>query len=187
MFSYQLPGGCHLRLLEESDAEDLVRVIDGNREHLAEWLPWVEATSNSVDERREFIRRTRQQLADNDGFQAAILEGDEIVGVIGYHGIDWRNQSTSIGYWLAADRQGKGTMTEAVRALTAHAFQAWSLNRVEIRVATGNLRSAAIPKRLGFAEEGVLRQAERHGNTFKDVVVYSMREQDWKTPRGNAE
>jgi len=181
MFRYDLPGGCYLRLFEESDAENLVRVIDANRKYLAEWLPWVETTSNSDDVRREFIRRTRQQFADNDGFQAAIIDGDEIIGVVGFHGIDWMNRSTSIGYWLAADRQGRGTMTEAVKALTRHAVEVWSLNRVEIRVATTNLRSAAIPKRLGFTEEGVLRQAERHGDTFQDVAVYTMLVQDWET------
>jgi RimJ/RimL family protein N-acetyltransferase len=65
-------------------------------------------------------------------------------------------------------------MTEGVRALTTYAFDFWRLDRVEIRVAVGNLRSAAIPQRLGFVEEGVLRQAERHGDCFKDIVVYSM-------------
>ena len=174
MFRYELPGGCYLRLFEESDAEDLVRVIDENREYLAAWLPWVETTSQSVDVRREFIRHTRQQVADNDGFHAAIIDGDKIIGVVGFHSIDWNNRSTSIGYWLAADRQGRGTMTEAVKALTTHAFEVWDLNRVEIRVATDNLRSAAIPKRLGFTEEGVLHQAERHGDTFKDVAVHAM-------------
>ena len=86
-----------------------------------------------------------------------------------FHGVDWNHRSTSIGYWLAEDRQGRGTMTEAVRALTTHAFDVWRLNRVEIRVAVGNVRSAAVPRRLGFTEEGVLRQAERHGRSFKDI------------------
>jgi ribosomal-protein-serine acetyltransferase len=70
-------------------------------------------------------------------------------------------------------------MTEAVRALTTLAFEAWHLNRVEIRVAPGNTRSAAVPERLGFVKEGVLRQAERHGDEFKDSVVYSMLAGEW--------
>lgn len=174
MFRQELPGGCHLRLLEESDAEALVRVIEANRGHLAEWMSWVESTTNDVETRLGFIRSTRRQLADNNGFQAAIVEGDEIIGVVGFHGVDWQNRSTSIGYWLAADRQGRGIMTEAVEALTLHAFDAWSLNRVEIQVATNNSRSAAIPTRLGFTKEGVRRQAERHGETFNDLAVYAL-------------
>ena len=186
MFSFELPGGCRLRLLEESDADELVRLIDENREHLAPWMTWVESTRNSREERVEFIRRARRQLLEDDGFQTAIVEGDEIIGIIGFHGIDWRNRSTSIGYWLARDRQGKGTMTEAVRALTTHAFSGWGLNRVEIRVATGNRRSAAIPLRLGFVEEGVLREAERHSDHFKDLRIYSMLADQWAAQEGRA-
>jgi ribosomal-protein-serine acetyltransferase len=167
-----------LRLLEESDAEALVRVIETNRAYLSEWLPWVEATPNDVEARRDFIRRARQQVEDDNGFHAAIVDADEIIGVVGFHGVDWRNRSTSIGYWLAADRQGHGTMTEAVRALTQHAFEVWNLNRVEIRVATANVRSAAIPRRLGFAEEGVLREAERHGDAYEDLAVYALLARD---------
>jgi ribosomal-protein-serine acetyltransferase len=181
MFRYDLAGGLSLRLLEESDAEELVRVIAANRDYLARWLPWVEATSNDVDTRLDFIRRTRRQFADNDGFQAAIVEDDQIIGVVGFHGVDWNNRSTSIGYWLAEDRQRRGTMTDAVRALTTHAFRVWKLNRVEIRVSTRNLRSAAIPKRLGFSEEGVLRQSERLGDAFEDIAVYAMLAQDWRS------
>jgi ribosomal-protein-serine acetyltransferase len=178
MLRYDLPGDCYLRLFEEADAAELDSVIAANRDYLAEWLPWVETTTGA-DARLEWIRRTRRQIADNDGFNAAIVEGDDIIGVAGYHSVDWGNRSTSIGYWLVEDRQGRGIMTEAVRALAAHAFEVWKLNRVEIQVAVGNLRSAAIPQRLGFIQEGTLRQAERCGETFQDVVVYSLLAQDW--------
>jgi ribosomal-protein-serine acetyltransferase len=54
-----------------------------------------------------FIRLTRRQVADNDGLQTAIVDGEgKIVGMVGVHGVDWRNRTTSIGYWLAHDHQG---------------------------------------------------------------------------------
>jgi RimJ/RimL family protein N-acetyltransferase len=98
--------------LEESDADELAGLIGANRRYLAEWMPWAESTSNNVEECLSFIRLARKQDAGNDGFHAAIVEGAEIIGVISFHGIDWQNQSTSLGYWLAEDRKGKGTMTE---------------------------------------------------------------------------
>jgi ribosomal-protein-serine acetyltransferase len=97
----------------------------------------------------------------------------------GYVSVDWGHRSTCIGYWLGQEFQGKGTMTEAVRVLTDHALVEWDLNRVEIRVATENRRSRAIPERLGFREEGILRQAERVGARYVDAVVYSMLAADW--------
>jgi ribosomal-protein-serine acetyltransferase len=181
MLRYDLPGGCFLRLFDESDAAEVYAVVDANRAYLARWLAWVEET-RSADGVLAFIRRTRQQLADNNGFQLAITDGTNIIGTIGFHSIDWNNGSTSIGYWLAEDRQSRGTMTEAVRALTGHAFEVSKLNRVEIRAAVGNVRSRAIPERLGFRQEGVLRQAERIGDRYEDSVVYSMLASDWFRP-----
>jgi ribosomal-protein-serine acetyltransferase len=182
MLRCELPGGCYLRLFEESDAEELQRVVAANRAYLAQWLPWANVRGGA-EALLEWIRRTRQQIADDNGFQAAIIEDGAIVGVVGFHSVDWNHRSTSIGYWLAEDRQGRGTMTEAVRALTAHAFDVWRLNRVEIRVAVGNLRSAAIPRRLGFTADGVLREAERHGGSYKDNAVYSMLASEWREAR----
>jgi ribosomal-protein-serine acetyltransferase len=177
-FGFDLPNGCRLRPLEEADAEALARLVAANRDYLARWLPWA-AAGGQVETHLEFIRATRRQLEEDNGFQTAILDGEEVIGVVGFHRVDWANSATSIGYWIAESSQGRGTVTEAVRALTTHAFEVWKLNRVEIRAATGNARSAAIPLRLGFVHEGVLRQVERHGERYEDLAVYSMLAADW--------
>jgi ribosomal-protein-serine acetyltransferase len=177
-----LPRGCALRLLEESDAEELFALVDRNRDHLLPWLPWLHGTRDPAAT-LEFIRTTRRQAAANDGLQVAIVDRGEIVGVAGFHRVDWVNRATSIGYWLSAERQGRGIMTEAVRALVDHAFTVWGLNRVEIQAAVDNHRSRAVPERLGFREEGVRRQAERHGDRYLDLVLYAMLAADWRSSR----
>lgn len=73
----------------------------------------------------------------------------------------------------------KGTMTLAVQALVNHALSVWHLNRVEIRPADENRRSRAIPERLGFSQDGILRSAELVNGRYLDVVVYSMLAADW--------
>jgi len=65
-------------------------------------------------------------------------------------------------------------MTEAVRALVDHAFGTWRLHRIELGAATGNARSRAVAERVGFREEGVRRDSERHGDDWLDMVVYAM-------------
>ena len=97
-----------------------------------------------------------------------------LAGVIGLEPIDSAHRTASIGYWLGAGQQGRGTMTRAVQALVEHAVSVLELNRIEIRAAVGNARSRAIPQRLGFREEGTLRQAERVGDAYLDIVVYSL-------------
>jgi len=178
VFRRELPGGQCLRLLDESDADELVAVVQANHEHLAEWLPWVTRDYNAALA-LDFIRRSRAQLAENNGFQATIVEGGAIIGMTGFHAVSWEHRSTGLGYWLAAGAQGRGVMTEAVRTLVDHAFDHWELNRVEIRAAVENARSRAIPGRLGFREEGVLRQVELVRGGFLDHVVYSMLAAEW--------
>jgi ribosomal-protein-serine acetyltransferase len=161
-----------LRPLERSDAGELHALIEANRSHLARWLPW--ASGQRPAHTEQFIERARRQIDDDDGLQAAVICGDRIVGVAGYSSVDWDHNRTSIGYWLSEDCQGRGTMTAAVRALVEHAFEDWGLHRVEIRAAVDNHRSRAIPARLGFREEGTLREAERIGDRYLDTIIYSM-------------
>jgi ribosomal-protein-serine acetyltransferase len=169
---FDLSDDCHLRVLEESDAEELYGVVERNRAFLAEWLPW--PARQTLEGTLEFIKKTRHQLEENDGFQTAIVLDGRIVGSVGFVGIRWEARATSIGYWLAEEQQGRGLMTRAVGALTDHAFDELDLNRVEIQVASDNRRSRAIPERLGFREEGLLRDYERVGDRYLDIVVYGL-------------
>jgi ribosomal-protein-serine acetyltransferase len=167
-----------VRPVEAADARELYALIEANREHLARWMPWAAAQDLAGTER--FIAEAEAQLARNDGFQARIAPEGKIVGVAGFHTVDWVNCNTSIGYWLAALAQGRGTMTAVVRALLDHAFHEWKLHRVEIHCAPRNRRSRAIPERLGFREEAVLRETERVGGRYLDSVVYGLLEEEWE-------
>ena len=169
--------GAALRPFAEGDAEELTGVITANREHLARWLPWAE--SHGFEDSVEYLARKRAQIEANDGFEGAIVLEGRIVGGAGFHGVDWINRSTSIGYWLAADAVGRGLVSGAVRALVDHAFGAWDLHRVVIEVVVDNERSRAIPERLGFREESVLREAKLIRGNYEDAVLYAMLAPDW--------
>jgi ribosomal-protein-serine acetyltransferase len=176
---HELTEDVNLRLLEESDADALYAVIAANRPYLARWLPW--AAGETRDATLGFIRATRRQIGENDGLQTLITREGRPIGMVGFHGIDWRTRSSSIGYWIAQDQQGQGIITRAVPVLLDHAFGAWRLNRIEIRVGVENLPSRGVPERLGFRDEGRLLQAERVGERWVDHVLYAMLAADWRT------
>jgi ribosomal-protein-serine acetyltransferase len=152
-------------------------VIAANREHLARWLPW--ATAYGHQDSVDHIERKLAQIEADDGFEGAIVIDGEIVGGAGFHHVDWLNRTTSIGYWLAADAQGRGLMTATVGAFLDHAFGTWDLHRVLIEAVVGNARSRAIPERLGFTEEGILREAKLIRDSYEDAVLYAMLASDW--------
>lgn len=177
-FIIPVDADIELRILEEWDAEELYRLIDQNREHLRQWLPWVDYET-SVEDSRNFIRLSLQRYLDNESFALGIRWRGRLVGVISYHTINWPSRKVEIGYWLGAEFQGYGLMTRACRALVAYAFEKLLLNRVTILCASGNLRSRAIPERLGFTQEGTLRESEWLYDHFVDLVVYCMLAREW--------
>jgi ribosomal-protein-serine acetyltransferase len=167
-----------IRLFEEDHAVALYRLIDANRPSLRQWLPWLD-WSNSANDTADHIRLSHQRYKDANGFSAGIWVDGKLGGAIGLHAIDALHRSSSIGYWLSEDQRGKGAMTLACRSVVNAAFRNFQLHRVEIRCASGNQKSCAIPRRLGFAYEGTLREAEWLYDHFVDLEVYSMLEHDW--------
>lgn len=173
MVSFKIDNELELRTVDKSLAEPLFQLVDKNRSYLRTWLPWVDKTLSPADTAK-FIEMCQGQVAKNDGFQCAIFHQGEICGMIGFHGVNWMNQKTSLGYWLAENKQGLGIMTKACQALIDHAFKTMKLHRVEIRTATANTKSRAIPERLGFKHEGVSRGSEKLIDGFVDHDVFGL-------------
>lgn len=185
MLTIPVTERCRLAPLALADADELFSLTDANRGHLRQWLPWLDGVRR-VDDTRTFIRAAQAQAARNDGLQLAMTVDGRIAGVIGHHHVDWRNRSTSLGYWIGESYQGRGFTTAACRALITRAFDAARLNRIEIRCAAGNHRSRAVPIRLGLREEGLLRDAEWLYDHFVDHVVYATLAREWRAAEGRA-
>jgi len=168
-----------LRTLSENDAEVLFELVDANRKHLREWLPWLDANTK-VEDSQAFIRSVLKQESDNLGPTYAIIFRESLVGVVGYHPIQWNNKSVEIGYWLSHEVTGQGIMTKSCRALVDYAFDVIGLNRVTIPAAVDNRRSRAIPERLGFKKECVIRDAEWLYDHYVDHVLYTLLKREWE-------
>lgn len=178
LFSYYLTENINLKLLELRHSDELFAATDTNRVYLREWLPWVDGTI-SVTQSRNFINASLNQFANNNGMNLGIFYNDSIIGCIGLHQIDWNNLKASIGYWLAKKYQGQGIMTQACNVMIKYIFEELQLNRIEIRAASTNTKSRAIPERLGFVLEGQIRQAEMLNGRLVDHVVYGLLQEDW--------
>lgn len=179
MFSLPVGDDAQLRLLEESQAEELYALTERNRARLRQWLPWLDNMGSAGDS-RSFIRATRRQFDDGYGYQAGLYLGERLAGVLGFPRYDSGNRLAHLGYWIDAELEGRGLVTRGCRAAVRHAFTELRLNRIEIRCATDNARSRAIPPRLGFTEEGVLREVEWLYDHFVDHAVYALLKRDWR-------
>jgi ribosomal-protein-serine acetyltransferase len=168
-----------LRQLAPAHVAELFALTDANRAYLREWLPWLDSVRVASDT-AGFIDKTLRAFADNKALVTGMWWRGKLVGTIGLSHIDAENRIANVGYWLAADCQGKGIVTRACRAFVQHAFDTLDFNRIELCTAIGNHRSEAIPKRLGFHLEGVRRQGEWLYDRFVDLHVYAMLRHTWR-------
>lgn len=139
-----------LRRWRLDDAPAVHELVAGSIEHLAPWLPWA-AGGYSEQQAVEFLEDASAKWDSREAFHyALVLPGQGAVGSaslmdrIGGDGLE-------IGYWLARPHWGRGYITRAVRALVREAFRAGA-DRVEILHDSANVRSGAVPRRLGFTE-----------------------------------
>jgi len=174
--------GLELRQFAMAEAPACFAVVERNRAYLREWLPWVDRT-HSVEDIRQFIARVTEQYESGLGPNAGIWLDGRFVGTVGAHPIDWNNRHCSIGYWIDAACQGRGIMTRCTASLIDYLFDETALHRVTIQCGTGNRKSCAIPERLGFTREGVLREAEWVNDRWVDLVVWGMLGRDWRRGR----
>jgi len=167
-----------LRQISGDDTAELTDLIERNRSYLREWLPWLESSTGIHDTAR-FIGRSMEQAEDDNGYTFVIVCDGAVAGVIGQHYLDLLNRRTEIGYWLDASRQGRGIVTRSTACLTDYSFSEQDCNRVILHCALGNVKSRAVAERLGFTQEGILREAEWLYDHYVDLVVYSMLKSQW--------
>lgn len=167
-----------LRLWSMRDAQAIFEVVDRNRRHLRQWLPWLDA--NTRVEHTQAVIQSKLPFHENSSELIwGIWQDSQLLGVISYNQISAANRYGLIGYWLDADASGNGVMTKCCRALIDYGFDHLDLNRIEIACAEQNTLSRAIPERLGFRKEGVVRQKEWLYDHFVDHVVYGLLAQEW--------
>lgn len=167
-----------LELITEPIAELLFEAIDTNRSHLSSFLPWVE-NMQVPEDFKNYMIASRQLSSAGKELSYAIVFDEIPVGRIGLHNINSQNSNASIGYWLTKGAEGNGLVLNACKELINYGFQELKLKRIEIKAAVENYRSQAIPQKLGFTKEGILRKAELVNNEFLDLVLYSMLDEEW--------
>ncbi|MBA4536762.1 GNAT family N-acetyltransferase [Bacillus aquiflavi] len=179
MFIHKIDENLSLKLVQLHDAERIFTLTNESRDYLQEWLPWLDDTTK-LEHTKEYIKTSLKSFAESESMNTAILFKGDIVGVAGYNKINWANKTAYIGYWLGEKYQGNGIMTKVAKALTDYAFHELKLNKIEIWAAVENKKSRSIPERLGFVNEGCIRQAEWLYDHYVDHVVYGMLANEWK-------
>jgi RimJ/RimL family protein N-acetyltransferase len=146
----ELPAvGAVVRRHRLDDLDALQQAIEESRDHLRPWMIWADQTRQ---ETASFLRGAREKWDAGEEFAFLVVD-DADDRVLGGGGLHRRAgpEALEIGYWLRADATGRGVITAAARALTDAAFDLDGIERVEIHCDEANVRSAAVPRRLGYS------------------------------------
>lgn len=174
---FRLDDEIVLRSWREDDVEIALNVVLRNREHLQPFMHWM-TPNYSIESSKKFLTDAIANRREKKNLGLGIFRGDELIGSIGFVEFDWTSRRTEIGYWIDKAEEGKGIVSRACRLLISYAFEDLGMNRIEIRCSAENRRSAAVPERLGFTKEGVLRQAEFRNGKLHDFNIYALLAED---------
>lgn len=185
--AFVLPLGADAALLPRTPAitDAYHELLVANQQRLARWERWA-AQPPTVAGTRSFLERSAHGWIDGTQLPTAIaVAGDDGWHLVGSAGlrVDGYTQSAQAGYWIDAGHEGQGLVTRAMTALLEYAFGPLRLHRVGLRVDVSNVRSRAVAARLGFAEEGILRQAIAVQGVWRDDVVFGLLAEGWQTRR----
>lgn len=174
-----------VRRYRPGDGTGVFEAVDESREHILPWMPWG-PLHNTVDDSEKFVRMWHAKWGLREDMSFGIFDRNtgQYLGGSGLHRIDWSIGSCEIGYWIRKSAAGKGHVTATVKLLTALAFDVIKANRVYIRCAPENLRSVAIPKRVGYTYEGLIRNSIKDANgQIRDLMMFSLIPEDWEALR----
>jgi len=177
MLCIQVNEETQLRLFEERHVEDYFALVERNKVYLHEWIA-VPAYEGSVEMLKAYVKQRLLHFVEGSGYHLGIWYQDALVGILDYR-FNWRGRNVELGYWLDAAMQGKGIVTATCRTMVRHAFEEHQLHKVVISCAIDNPRSRAVAERLGFTQEGILRQADRLHDRYVDVVFYGLLKEEW--------
>jgi RimJ/RimL family protein N-acetyltransferase len=157
-----------LRAIEEEDLEKL---------HELFWDPevtrflsavWPESTHGT----REWWERMRGG-SDQAVFAVETTAG-HFLGGAGLHEISASSRTAMLGIWLAREHWGQGFGTDAVRTLCRFGFGEMNLRRITLHVYANNPRGIRAYQKVGFVEEGRLRQDHFVDGGYVDTVVMGL-------------
>jgi RimJ/RimL family protein N-acetyltransferase len=142
-------GAVVLRRHQIDDAAGIAEAVAASLPELCRWMPWASPEAADASFQRHRLGLAVPQWEEGSAFSYVVVMAHEVVGVMSLMarvGPD----ALEIGYWLRSDCTGRGIATMAAAALTSAALAMPDVEAVEIHCDEANVRSAAIPNRLGY-------------------------------------
>jgi ribosomal-protein-alanine N-acetyltransferase len=177
-----------LRAPRTTDVPELRRVLRANAGHLKPWsvAPAPGDDPASLTSVSRAVLRHRREWKRGQAFVMMVTPRERegrILGRIALGGILLGAfQNAYLGYWMDEELQGRGLMTEAVRAATTFAFDVVGLHRVQAAVMPRNAASQRVLEKVGYRREGTAERYLCIAGAWEDHVLFAMTAEEWSDP-----
>ena len=161
------------RLVATRDAPAMAALLRANRGFLAPWDPVRSDEYYTDDGQRRVVEDMLRQHTAGQAVPHVIVLDDRIVGRIALTNVvRGPFQSGTLGYWVAADVNGRGVATAAVAAIVRLAFDELGLHRIEAGTMVHNAGSQRVLERNGFRRYGLAPRYLRIAGEWRDHVLF---------------
>lgn len=178
MFTYRVDEDVTLELESVWQAPAIYRLISRNRGHLKTYMPWVDLVHSEADT-MHLIQRSLRGMAAGERWAWLLRYRGHATGQIVLSMTNPNHHEAELSYWLAAAYTKRGIVTRGIRAVIDYAFSVLQLHRLRIEVDSDNVRSRAVPERLGFSHDLTLRDDVLHAGKFRTLCVYGLLRDEW--------
>ena len=167
-----------LRRVSKSDANEVME-LRGNPETM-KFVPRPLVTNR--EEALAHIAMIEEKIVNNIGINWAItLKGNpKLIGIIGHYRIQPENHRCEIGYMILPEYNGKGIVTEAIKALLIYGFYDLQMHSIEAVIDPENHASERVLQKNGFVKEAHFIENEYYNGKFYDSVIYSLLKRNFK-------
>ena len=167
-----------LRRIDENDVEQVL-ALRGNPRAM-KYIP--RPLAKTKEDALEHIAMIEDKIVNNTGINWGItIKGNpKIIGIIGHYKISPQNHRAEIGYMLLPETNGKGYITEAIKAVVAYGFEQLNLHSIEAIIDPENIASERVLQKNGFVKEAHILENELWEGKYWDTVIYSLLKRNFK-------
>lgn len=178
-----MPTDIHIRPLEITDTNDILRIITTNRDFLQPFDPIREESFFTYEFQRKHIEETIDHFKNDKeyAFAISLSTTDTIIGRITLSAVSRGPfQNTYMGYFIDQQHNGKGYATQAIHLAVRYAFETIHLHRIQAGVLPRNTASIRVLEKNKFRYEGLAKRYLKIQGLWEDHNLYAITHEDWR-------
>lgn len=160
-----------LRAVEDGDRQ---KVFEGfSNAEVTRYFDITYSTYESTSVQMEWYATNRKE---ESGYAWAVCDktSGDVMGIFSLYFINKNHKRAELGYWLLPPYWNKGFATEAITAILNYAKKELNLHRISAEIEPANTASLKLLQKLGFKQDGTLRDYELKNGLFQDLEIWSV-------------